>query len=43
MAKIVFALSNLHSVVEKIRLQEYDMLNDAQIVQVSQVIIVTTP
>lgn len=43
MAKIVLAFSKLHSVVEKIRLQEYDMLNDAQIVQVSQEITVTTP
>lgn len=43
MVKVVLAFSNLHSVVDKIRLQEYDMLNDAQIVQVSQEIIVTTP
>lgn len=43
MVKIVLAFSNLHSVVENICLQEYDVLNDAQIVQVSQEIIVTTP
>lgn len=44
MATISLAFSNFITVVDKIRLPEfYDMMNVAQIVEVSQEITVTTP